>query len=143
MNRNKDYIAYRNNDTQYFVSGQCKVPRDIFELSVIYNDLELLDIMYLHYRHCVNLNQIIDYAIELNKKRIAIYLYKRGVMFSENAVIKTALYGNKDILEWCLDISTVMSGVNKGRFADAIFKGGLDTTNKNSKLGILIHKVLK
>jgi hypothetical protein len=143
MNVRDDYIAYRNNDIHYFISGQCKAPRDIFELSVIYNDLELLDIMYLHYRYCVNLEKIIDSAIELNKKHIVIYLYKRDVMFSENAVINTALYGNKDMLEWCLNISTVMTGVNKGRFADAIFKGGLDTTNKNSKLGILIHRVLK
>lgn len=137
-----DYIAFRNRDTHYFITGLCTNPNDIFELSIIHNDVELFEIMYIKYRYCVDLYKIMDYAIIKNRKHIAIFLHNRGITFSEDSVIKSALYGNKEMLEWCLDISTVMTNINKGRFADAIFKGGLDTTIKSSNLGILIKKVL-
>lgn len=137
-----DYNAFRNRDTHYFITGRCNNPHDIFELSIIHNDMNLFEIMYINYRHRVDLQPIMDYAIIKNRKYIVTYLHEHGVIFSEDAVIKTALYGNKEMLEICLTISTDMTSVNKGRFADAIFKGGLDTTVENSKLGILIHKVL-
>lgn len=142
MTTKEDYIAFRNRDTHYFITGRCDNPHDIFELSIIHNDIDLFEIMYINYRHCVNLYKIMDYAITMNRKHIAIYLHNRGITFSEDAVIKVTMYGNKEMLEWCLSISSSMTNINKGRFADAIFKGGLDTTIENSKLGILIHKVL-
>lgn len=139
----EDYIAFRNRDIHYFTTGRCNNPQDIFELSVIHNDMNLLEILYINYRHRVELQTIMDYAVVNNRKHIVKYLHEHGVKFSEDAVIKTALYGNKETLEFCLSISTKMTNINKCRFANAIFKGGLDTTVENSKLGVLIHKVLK
>jgi len=140
-NCEEDYIAFRNRDICYFTTGKCKSPQDILRFAVIHNDIDLLDILYVNYRHYVNLQETIDYAIQMDRKYITNYLYNRGVMFSDDAVVFTAMNGNKNMLKWCLRKRT---DINNGRLADALFKGGIyDTLEQDHELKVLIESVFR
>lgn len=130
----EDCIAYRNRDIYYFSSGQCKNPYDILRVVVNCNDIELLDIIYKSYT--LDFQQIMEYAIQMDKKDIVTYLHERNVKFSDEAIILTTMNGNKEMLEWCLNQTTVRPE-NMGEFANALFKSEMDILEK-SKLKSLI-----
>ena len=137
----RDYIALRNNDMEYFITGHCDEPDRIFSSCVEGNNIKLFEIMYKHYRCCVDLQKILHHAIEIGVKPIVEYLYNRDVMFSGDAVIMTTLWGNKEMLEWCLNNISTDVYIDKGQFANAYFKGGLMMKDE-PELEMLINKVV-
>ena len=71
-----------------------------------------------------------EYAIQMGKKDIITYLHERNVKFSDEAIILTTMNGNKEILEWCLNQTTIRPE-NMGEFADALFKSEMDILEKS------------